>query len=346
MASRNRTPVSAVEVAGRTVPVTNPDKVLFPQVGATKFDVIRYYLAVGDPVMVQLRDRPVLMQRFPSGIEGGSFFQKRVPASAPEWLTTAVVTTPNGTRSDALVISDLAHVVWAVNLGCLGFHSWPVRVGPDGRIGASVDELRIDLDPQPGTTFAMAVEAAHLVRSLLDEFGLVGYVKTSGSRGLHVYLRLLPRWDAYAVRSAAVALARELERRQPHLITAQWWKEQRGARIFVDFNQNAPHKTVFAPWSVRALPQAPVSTPIRWHELDTVDPAALTISSVPGRVQALGDPWADIDRHPNDLGPLLELSHRDRERGLPDAPWPPEYPKMPGEQTRVSPSRARRTNGL
>jgi DNA ligase D len=337
-----RKPARAVDVAGRTVLVTNPHKVLFPRIGATKLDVVEFYLAVGDPVLRQLRDRPVLMQRYPNGVEGGSFFQKRVPPSAPEWLTTAVVTTPNGTSSDALVIADLAHVVWAVNLGCLGFHSWPVRVGADGRIAATVDELRIDLDPQPGTTFAMAVEAAHLVRSLLAELGLVGFVKTSGSRGLHVYLRLLPRWDAEAVRSAAVALARELERRRPHLVTAQWWKEQRGPRIFVDFNQNAPHKTMFAPWSVRALPHAPVSTPLPWHELDSVDPASLTISSVPGRVGAQGDPWAEMDEHPNDLEPLLELARRDQERGLPDAPWPPEYPKMPGEETRVSPSRARR----
>ncbi len=341
MATSERTPSVTVEVAGRVVTLTNPDKVLFPAVGVTKSDLVGYYLSVGDQVMLQLHDRPVMMQRFPNGVGGTSFFQKRVPASAPDWLSTAVVTTPNGTRSNALVIADLAHVVWAVNLGCLGFHSWPVRVQSDGRVSPIVDELRIDLDPQPGTTFAMVVEAAGVVRELLRELGLTGYVKTSGSRGLHVYLRLLHRWDAYAVRAAAVAAARELERRRPDLLTAQWWKEQRGERIFVDYNQNAPHKTVFAPWSVRALPDAPVSTPIRWDELDSVEPHELTIATVPDRVRAGGDPWADIDQHPNDLGALLVLAQRDQRRGLPDAPWPPEYPKMPGEETRVSPSRAR-----
>lgn len=335
-------PSVAVDAGGREMLVTNPDKVFFPARGESKLDLIRYYLAISDAVMLQMHNRPVLLQRFPNGATGSSFFQKRVPDSAPEWLTTTEVSTPNGTKSNALVVADIAHLVWAVNLGCLGFHSWPLRVKPDGTADELADELRLDLDPQPGTTFAMAVEAAHVVRDLLDELGLVGYVKTTGSRGIHVYLRLAHRWDSYAVRSAAVAAARELERRRPDLLTAQWWKEDRGKRIFVDFNQNAPHKTVFAPWSVRARADALVSTPVEWSELDAVDPESLTIATAPERLRSGGDPWASIDDHPNDLTPLLAWIRRDEEAGLPDAPWPPVYPKMPGEAARVAPSRARK----
>ncbi len=327
-----------LEVAGREVPVSNPAKVFFPARGETKLDLIRYYLAVGDAVMRTMADRPVLLQRFPDGARGSSFFQKRVPKGAPEWLTTTVVWTVNGTPSDALVIADLAHLVWAVNLGCVGFHSWPFRAGH----ADEVDELRVDLDPQPGTTFAMAREAAALVRSFLDEVGMRGFVKTTGSRGLHVYVPLVPRHDSVVVRSAAVAVARELERRRPDLVTAAWWKEERGARIFVDFNQNAPHKTVFAPWSVRALDHAPVSCPLRWEEVAGVDPRDLTIATVPRRLERQGDPWAGLPGAAQELDPLLDLVARDQAAGLPDAPWPPVYPKMAGEPTRVNPSRARR----
>jgi DNA ligase D-like protein (predicted polymerase) len=289
-------------------------------------------------VMRVMRDRPVMLQRFPDGVEGSSFFQKRIPAGAPEWLTTAEVRTPNGTPSNALVIADLAHLVWAVNLGCIGFHSWPVRViDPE-----HCDELRIDLDPGPGTTLEMAKEAASETQQLLEGLGLRPYLKTSGGRGLHIYVRLSPHWTSLSVRAAAVAVARELERRRPELVTAAWWKEERGARVFVDYNQNAPHKTVFAPWSVRARPGAQVSCALEWHELATVDPDALTIRSVPDRVRAHGDPWAAMDDHPCSLEPLLDLARRDRDAGLADAPWPPEYPKMPGEPPRVAPSRARR----
>jgi DNA ligase D-like protein (predicted polymerase) len=252
-----------------------------------------------------------------------------------------VVSTVNGTQSRVLVIADLAHLVWAVNLGCLGFHSWPIRFGDPEHC----DELRIDLDPGPGTTFTMAQEAAAATKELFDELGVRSYVKTTGSRGLHVYVRLAPHWDSYAVRAAAVAVARELARRRPTLITDAWWKEQRGARIFIDFNQNAPHKTMFAPWSVRARDHAPVSCGFEWADLWSIGPDQLTIATVPQRLAGRGDPWADIDDHPQSLEPLLEMARRDTAAGLPDAPWPPQYPKTAGELARVAPSRARRAGG-
>ncbi len=327
-----------LQVAGRTVTVTSPDKVYFRGGPHTKLDLVRYYLAVGDAVMLQMHDRPVMLQRFPNGAHGSNFFQKRIPDGAPEWLTTTTVRTVSGTASRALVIADLAHLVWAVNLGCLGFHSWPVRAAH----GDACDELRIDLDPGPGTTFAMAQEAAAETRRLLDDLGVTGFIKTSGNRGLHVYVRLAPLQNSIDVRAAAVAVARELERRRPDLITASWWKEERGARIFIDFNQNAPHKTVFAPWSVRALDHAPVSFPFPWELLPSIRPHDMTIATVPAWVAEHGDPWATIDHAPQPLAPFIELVERDRAAGLPDAPWPPEYPKMEGEPTRVQPSRARR----
>ena len=326
-----------VQVSGRTVTVSSPDKVYFRGGPYTKLDLVQYYLSVGDAVMLQMRDRPVMLQRFPDGAHGNSFFQKRIPAGAPEWLTTMVVQTPNGTPSRVLVIADLAHLVWAVNMGCLGFHTWPVRMKQPW-----VDELRIDLDPGPGTNYGMAQEAAAETRRLLGDLGVTGFIKTSGNRGLHVYVRLQPGHDGFAVRAGAVAAARELERRRPDLITASWWKEERGARIFVDFNQNAPHKTVFAPWSVRALDHAPVSFPFPWEMLPTLQPHDMTIATVPAWVAEHGDPWATIDGAPQPLEPFLELAERDRAAGLPDAPWPPEYPKMEGEPTRVQPSRARK----
>jgi DNA ligase D len=327
-----------VAVAGHDVEITNPDKVFFSARGDTKLDLVNYYLAVEEPLMRMMRDRPVLLQRFPNGAGGSSFFQKRVPDKIPDWLTTTIVSTPNGTTSRALVVADLAHLLWAVNLGCLGFHSWPVRTTDLEH----PDELRVDLDPQPGTTFAMAREAAVNVRAFFDEFGLPAFIKTTGSRGLHVYLRLQRQWNSVAVRSAAVAIARELERRHPQLMTAAWWKEERGKRIFIDFNQNAPHKTVFAPWSVRARDMAPVSCPISWDELGAVMPDDLTIAVVPERVRRLGDPWATMEEQAASLAPLLELVARDQAAGLPDAPWPPVYPKMEGEPPRVAPSRARK----
>ena len=329
-----------IEVAGREMAVTSPDKVFFSERGDTKLDLVRYYLAVAEPFLRAAGGRPTLMQRFPHGAEGRSFFQKRVPDNAPEWLQTTIVTTPNGTTSRALVLADMAHVVWAVNLACLGFHVWPHRHdSPE-----VADELRLDLDPQPGVGFEEARAAAAEVRRLLDELGMVGYPKTTGNRGLHVYIPLEPRWDSYQVRFAAVAIARELERRCPDLITAAWWKEERGERIFVDYNQNAPHKTVFGAWSVRARAGGQVSAPLAWDEIDSIHPDELTIASVPGRLGAGGDPWEGMTGNPQSLEPALVLHERDRAAGLMDAPWPPVYPKQPDEPPRVAPSRARRDN--
>ena len=329
--------VVELEVAGHTVRITSPGKVFFEERGETKLDLVGYYQAVSDPLLRAMGDRPTLMQRFPDGASGKSFFQKRVPNGAPDWLATMVVSTPNGTTSNALVAEDLAHVLWAVNLGCLGFHTWPYRrADPD-----HADELRIDLDPQPGITFDHLREAAAAVKALFDELGVEAHPKTTGNRGIHVYVRLLPEWDSYDVRAAAVAVARELERRHPDLVTAAWWKEERGRRVFVDFNQNAPHKTVFSAWSARSRPGGQVSTPFFWDELDTIHPDELTIATVPGRVAERGDPWASMADRPQSLAPLLELHEEDMAAGLMDAPWPPVYPKQPNEPPRVAPSRAR-----
>jgi DNA ligase D len=332
------TDAEVLELAGRDVRITSPGKVLFPERGETKLDLVRYYAAVGGPLMRAMGGRPVLMQRFPKGAAGPSFFQKRVPDGAPEWLRTTTVQTVNGTPSRALVAADVAHVAWAVNLACLGFHVWPNRAEDPEH----ADELRLDLDPQPGTAFAEVRAAGRELKALLDELGIAGFPKTTGNRGLHVYVRLQARWDSYAVRAAAVAAARELERRRPDILTAAWWKEERGRRIFVDYNQNAPHKTVFGAWSVRARPGAQVSTPIGWEELDDVHPDELTMATVPGRLERDGDPWKAIDGSPQSLEPLLALHERDRADGQLDAPWPPVYPKQPGEPPRVAPSRARR----
>ncbi|MQA63624.1 MAG: ATP-dependent DNA ligase [Actinophytocola sp.] len=326
-----------LDIDGTEITVSNPDKVFFKQRGETKFDLVRYYQAVAEPLLGTLRGRPLLLERYPSGAGGKSWFQKRVPASAPPWLTTKVVATPNGTTSDALVAADMAHILWAVNIGCLGFHVWPFHESPD-----VTDELRIDLDPSPGIGFAELREAASLTRELFEELGIEAHLKTSGSRGLHIYVAVQPRWDGYQVRAAAVAFARELERRHPKLITAKWWKEERGARVFVDFNQNAPHKTVFGAWCVRPRVGAQVSTPIAWHELDSVEPDTLTIATAPARVADLGDPWQGYHDRPQSIEPLLEFSERDLAAGLMDAPWPPVYPKMPNEPPRVAPSRAKK----
>jgi DNA ligase D-like protein (predicted polymerase) len=359
--------VVVLELAGREVRITSPGKVFFPQRGETKLDLVRYYEAVAEPLLATMGGRPVLLERYPDGARGKSFFQKRVPKGAPDWLRTTSVQTVNGTPSNALVAVDLAHVAWAVNMGCLGFHVWPLRTTPEDHVvvfapgttsrielpdidverwgGADgrevVDELRLDLDPTPGVAFARVREAAAVLRELLAEKGVRGYAKTTGKRGIHVYVRLEPRWDSYEVRAAAVAVARELERRRPDLLTAAWWKEERGERVFVDYNQNAPHKTVFGAWSVRAKVGGQVSAPFEWDELDEVDPDGLTIATVPGRLAAQGDPWAGMGTDLQPLEPLLAMHDADAAAGLLDAPWPPVYPKMPNEPPRVAPSRAR-----
>ena len=327
-----------VEATGRTIEISNPDKIYFPELGATKSDLVSYYLEIDQALANTATGRPALLERFPGGAGGKSFFQKRVPANAPSWLQTTEVSTPNGTTSNALVVADISHVLWAVNLGCLGLHLWPYRADdPD-----HADELRIDLDPQPGTSFDQIRVAATHTRLLLSELGIVSYPKTTGNRGVHIYVRLEPLWDSFEVRAGAVALARELERRHPELITSNWWKEERGERIFVDFNQNAPHKTVFGAWFARPRVGGQVSTPFGWDEIDTIEPEDLTIRTVPDLVRRRGDPWAGIADQPQSLEPLLEMAAQDRANGLHDAPWPPEYPKQPDEPTRVAPSRAKK----
>src|ERR1039458_251614 len=319
--------------------INHPEKVLFSERGEPKGDLAEHYLRVAEPLMRTMGGRPVLLQRFPEGASGPSFFQKRVPRNAPDWLQTTTVSTPNGTTSQALVAADTDHVLWAVNLGCLGFHVWPYLADDPGH----TDELRIDLDPTPGVEFPQIREAARELGRLLTEVGTTGYIKTTGNRGLHVYVRLEPRWDSYQVRAAAVAVARELERRGPDLITPAGWKEERGQGVFVDYNQNAPHKTVFGAWSVRARPGAQVSTPLAWDELDEIHPDQFTVAAMSGRLAGTADPWLGMNETPQSLEPLLAMSERDLAGGLRDAPWPPVYPKQPGEPPRVAPSRAKKT---
>lgn len=330
-------PVDLV-AAGRTVTITSPDKVIFPARGETKLDLARYYLAVEGPVMTALIDRPVLLERYPDGARGSSFFQKRIPDSAPDWLATTTVSTINGTESRALVVADLAHVLWAANQGALGLHVWPYRASTPH----DVDELRIDLDPSPTVTFDMVRDAAARVREYFDHHCIRSYAKTSGSKGIHVYVRVEAGWDAFGVRAAAVTVARELEQQHPDLLTAAWWKEERGRRVFVDYNQNAPHKTVFGAWCARPRVGGQVSTPFSWDDLHHIEPDDLTIATVPAYVEASGDPWADIDDVPQSIGALVERFADSLADGVPDAPWPPQYPKMPNEATRVAPSRAKR----
>jgi DNA ligase D-like protein (predicted polymerase) len=326
-----------LDVAGRDMEITSPGKAFFPERGETKLDLVRYYLAVAEPLMRAAGGRPTLMQRFPHGAEGSSFFQKRVPENAPEWLQTTIVTTPNGTTSRALVLADIAHVVWAVNLACLGFHLWPyLHDRPE-----VADELRLDLDPQPGVGFDEVRDAAREVRRLLRELGIVGYPKTTGNRGLHVYVRLEPRWDSYEVRAAAVAAARELERRRPELITSAWWKEERGRRVFIDYNQNARDRTIASAYSVRARPDATVSAPVTWEELPDVETEDFDLRTMPKRLAELGDVHAGIDDAVCDLRKLFEWVEREEKSGIGEAPYPPQFPKMPGEPKRVQPSRAR-----
>ena len=323
---------------GRAVEITNPDKVLFPKLGLTKLDLANYYLAVGPALMRWIHDRPVLLERYPNGVGEKSFFQKRIPESAPDWLVTTTVQTINGTPSRALVIADLAHVLWAANMGVLGLHVWQYRADrPQWS-----DELRIDLDPSPGQTFDHIREAAMHVRLYFAEHGLRSYVKTTGSKGMHVYVRVVDGYDSFAVRGASVTVARDLAKLHPDLITDQWWKELREGKVFVDFNQNAPHKNVFGAWGVRARVGAQVSTPIEWDELIDVEPDELTMLTVPDRLAERGDAWADMDDHPQDIGELVERFADDIANGIPDAPWPPVYPKMPNEAPRVQPSRAKK----
>ena len=328
-------PYTMVEVAGREVKVTNPDKVYFPARGETKLDLVQHYLLVGEGALRGVFRRPTVLKRFPDGATGEMFFQKRVPAKRPDWLQTATVAFPSGRTAEELCPSDLAHLIWAVNLGCLDMNPWAVRKWDLDH----PDELRVDLDPQPGVPFSAVREVAAVVRDVLTEHGMVGYPKTSGSRGIHVNVRIVARWDFTEVRRAAVALAREVERRVPHLATSKWWKEERGDRVFLDYNQNARDRTVASVYSVRANPEGMVSAPFRWDELDAVELADFTLASMPARWADVGDLEAGIDDEAHSLQGLLDLAARDDAEGLGDAPWPPSFPKAEGEPRRVQPSR-------
>ncbi|GGR27821.1 non-homologous end-joining DNA ligase [Streptomyces netropsis] len=326
-------------VGERTVRVSHPEKVYFPQRGFTKADLARYYLSVGDGILRALRDRPTTLERYPDGVEGESFFQKRAPKNLPEWIPTGRISFPSGRYADEICPTEAAAVLWAANLGCLTFHPWPVRRADTEH----PDELRIDLDPQPGTDYADAVRAALELRDVLDRLGLVGWPKTSGGRGLHVFVPIAPTWTFVQVRRAAIAVARELERRAPERITTAWWKEERGAKIFVDYNQTARDRTIASAYSVRPRPHAPVSAPLRWEEVPSAVPEDFDLATMPARFAEAGDVHADMDDHAYGLEAALELADRDeREHGLGDLPYPPEHPKMKGEPKRVQPSRAKK----
>jgi len=331
-----------VEVAGHTVRLSSPDRVMFPRAGYTKQDVFDYYLAVGDGIMRALDHRPTTLQRFPDGIDGEAFYQKRLPArGTPDWLNGAEITFPSGRTATELCPVDLAHVAWAAQMNTVVFHAWPVRAkDPD-----HPDELRIDLDPQPGTDFRDAAEAAGELRAVLDEIGATGWPKTSGGRGVHVYLRIEPRWTFVEVRRATIALARALERRRPDLVTTSWWKEERGERVFVDFNQMARDRTIAAAYSLRANARATASTPLTWAELPDVEPDDFDLRTLPKRFAQIGDPHAGIDDTAFDITPLLEWAAADEREGRGgDMPYPPDHPKMPGEPPRVQPSKKNAAN--
>ncbi|MEU5274349.1 non-homologous end-joining DNA ligase [Streptomyces hygroscopicus] len=326
-------------VGGRTVRVTNPGKVYFPERGFTKLDLARYYLAVGEGALRALRDRPTTLERYPDGVGGESFFQKRAPKNLPEWIPTGRISFPSGRHADEICPTEPAAVIWAANLGCLTFHPWPVRRGDTEH----PDELRIDLDPQPGTDYDDAVRAAGELREVLDGLGLRGWPKTSGGRGLHVYVPIAPEWTFAQVRRSAIAIARELERRAPDRVTTAWWKEERGRKIFVDYNQTARDRTIASAYSVRPRPHAPVSAPLRWEEVPDARPRDFDLATMPVRFREQGDVHADMDGHAFRLEAALELAARDeREHGLGDLPYPPEHPKMEGEPKRVQPSRAKK----
>jgi DNA ligase D len=330
-------PFVELEVSGRTVKVSNPDKVFFRKRGETKLDLVRYYLAVGDGIVRALYERPTQLKRHPDGAEGEAIYQKRVPEHRPDWIETARVTFPSGRHADELCVTELAHVAWAANLGTIDFHPWPSR----RRDVEHPDELRIDIDPQPGTTFRHAKLVTATVREVLDEIGFTGWPKTSGNRGIHIACRIEPRWTFPVVRRCALAFAREIERRRPKLVTTAWWKEERGRRVFLDYNQNARDRTIASAYSVRARKDATVSAPVRWDELPEVETEDFTMATMPKRFEKLGDVQAGIDEAVCDLRALLEWVERDESAGLGEAPYPPNFPKMPGEPKRVQPSRAK-----
>jgi DNA ligase D len=346
-------PATEIEAAGQTLRVSNPDRVIFPatdgSAAVTKLQIVEYYLAVGPGILRALRERPTTLERWPKGVHegmvlstrekggGDAFFQKRIPRGAPPYVETARIQFPSGRHADEICPTELAVVGWAAQMGTITFHPWPVRRADVDH----PDELRLDLDPQPGTDFADAVRVAGEARALLADLGYVGFPKTSGGRGVHIYVRIEPRWTFTDVRHAAIAFGRELERRRPGEVTTKWWKEQRGENVFVDYNQNARDRTIASAYSVRPRPGAPVSAPVTWDELTEVEPEDFRVETMPARFAQVGDLHESIDDVAHSLEPLLERYERDEAEGLTDMPYPPDYPKMPGEPKRVQPSRDR-----
>lgn len=330
-----------LDVAGRKVRVTHPSKPYFwTQQKFSKLDVVRYYLAVADGALGGIADRPLVLKRFVNGAEAAPFFQKRAPEQRPEWLRTVTLSFPSGRTAEEVVVDDAAGLAWVVNLGCVELHPHPVRAGDLDH----PDELRVDLDPGPGVNWDDVRKVTLEVKALMEEQGLRGYVKTSGSRGMHINARIQPRWSFTEVRRAALALSREIERRAPQLATSKWWKEERHG-VFLDYNQNAKDRTTCSAYSLRPLPDARVSTPLFWDEVSDCDPADFTLRTVPQRLAERGNPHADMNAHSGSLDGLLELAVRDEAGGLGDAPWPPHFRKMPGESARVAPSRAKAGKG-
>ncbi len=331
-------PYIEIDAAGRTVKVTNPDKIYFPGIGATKRELVEYYLAVGEGALRAVHRRPTYLKRHPDGVQTEQIYQKRMPPRHPDWLESVTVRFPSGRTAQALCVTELAALAYCANLGTIDFHPWPARCDDVEH----PDELRVDVDPQPGTGFGEARQVAFVVREILGELGVDAFPKTSGNRGVHIAVRIEPRWSYIELRHAAIALAREVERRAPSLATTSWWKEERGERVFIDYNQNARDRTIASAYSVRAKPHAPVSTPVTWEELPDVDPRDFDIRTVPPRFAELGDVHRAIDDASYSIEPLLEWYAKD-DRG--DEPYPPNYPKMPGEPKRVQPSKARPTGG-
>jgi DNA ligase D-like protein (predicted polymerase) len=326
-----------LSIEGREVRVTNPDKLYFSsQAQVPKLDLVSYYLSVAPGALAGIQDRPIVLKRFVNGAEGEAFYQKRAPAQRPDWLRTVTLSFPSGRTAEEVVVDDAAGLAWIVNLGCIELHPHPVRSGNLDH----PDELRIDLDPVPGVSWADVRRVALEVQGLLEELGLRGWPKTSGSRGMHVNVRIEPRWTFAEVRRAAVAFSRAVERRAPALASSKWWKEERHG-VFLDYNQNAKDRTTCSAYSVRPLPDARVSTPLHWHEVPDCDPADFTLFTVPERFAKTGDPHAGMDAAPGSLEQLLELAQKDEAAGLGDAPWPPHFRKMEGEAPRVAPSRAK-----
>jgi DNA ligase D-like protein (predicted polymerase) len=326
-----------LQISGREVAISNPDKVYFPRAGYTKRDLVHYYLAVAEGAVRGVRGRPMAMKRFVDGAEGEFFFQKRAPAQRPVWVDTVELHFPSGRTAVEVVVNDAAQLAWVVNLGCIDLNPHPVRADDLEH----PDELRVDLDPVPNVPWSQVREVALLTREVLEEHGLRGFPKTSGSRGMHVNVRIERRWTFPQVRTAALALAREVERRAPAIATSKWWKEERHG-VFLDYNQNAKDRTVASAYSVRPTPDARVSTPLDWTEVPDVDPAQFTLATVPKRFAERGDPAAAIDDQAGSLDRLLELSENQLAAGQGDAPWPPHYAKQEGEPPRVQPSRRRR----